>query len=174
MNHSQPEDFDPRETDRQVEEPTHYTKMWNSSMLWEVGLILLVALVLVFCAWNFGAQGREVATTAQANTDMTWELSVEMSEPSGKIDVDRVPITNSPFDISFGAAKQSGIGTEFGRERLEAFTQAKIINIAKYRSAFVRVPTVHRRLLPGGTGCHRRIILPDLCRYSNQQTRRRI
>ena len=56
MNYSQPEDFEPRETDRRTDEPTHDTKMWNSSMLWEVGLILLVALVLVFCAWNFGAQ----------------------------------------------------------------------------------------------------------------------
>jgi heme/copper-type cytochrome/quinol oxidase subunit 2 len=75
MNYSQPEDFEPRETDRQTDEPTHDTKMWNSSMLWEVGLILLVALVLVFCAWNFGAQGREVAAIAHANRGMTWELS---------------------------------------------------------------------------------------------------
>ena len=34
-------------------------------------------------------------------------------------------------DISFGAAKQSGIGTELGQEGLEAFTQVKIINMAK-------------------------------------------
>jgi acyl-CoA reductase-like NAD-dependent aldehyde dehydrogenase len=34
-------------------------------------------------------------------------------------------------DISFGGAKQSGIGAELGREGLEAFTHAKIINIAK-------------------------------------------
>ena len=77
MNYNQPEDFEPRETDQRAEEPTHYTNVWNSSMLWEVGLILLVGLVLVFCAWSFGAQGREVAATAQANTDMTWELSIE-------------------------------------------------------------------------------------------------
>jgi hypothetical protein len=55
MNYTQPEDFEPRETDRQTDERTHHTKMWNSSMLWEVGLILLVALVLVFCAWYFSA-----------------------------------------------------------------------------------------------------------------------
>lgn len=35
------------------------------------------------------------------------------------------------LDVSFGAAKQSGVGTEFGQEGLEAFAQAKIINIAK-------------------------------------------
>ena len=35
------------------------------------------------------------------------------------------------LDVSFGAAKQSGIGTEFGQEGLEAFTHAKIINMAK-------------------------------------------
>ena len=75
MNYSQPEDFEPRATDRRTDEPTHDTKMWNSRMLWEVGLILLVALVLVFCAWNFGAQGREVAAIAHANRGMTWELS---------------------------------------------------------------------------------------------------
>ena len=34
-------------------------------------------------------------------------------------------------DISFGGAKQSGIGAELGREGLEAFTQVKIINMAK-------------------------------------------
>ena len=34
-------------------------------------------------------------------------------------------------DIPFGGAKQSGIGTELGQEGLEAFTQAKIINMAK-------------------------------------------
>jgi acyl-CoA reductase-like NAD-dependent aldehyde dehydrogenase len=34
-------------------------------------------------------------------------------------------------DISFGGAKQSGIGSELGREGLEEFTQVKIINMAK-------------------------------------------
>jgi acyl-CoA reductase-like NAD-dependent aldehyde dehydrogenase len=34
-------------------------------------------------------------------------------------------------DIPFGGAKQSGIGTELGQEGLEAFTQVKIINMAK-------------------------------------------
>jgi acyl-CoA reductase-like NAD-dependent aldehyde dehydrogenase len=34
-------------------------------------------------------------------------------------------------DISFGGAKQSGIGTELGQEGLEAFTQVRIINMAK-------------------------------------------
>jgi heme/copper-type cytochrome/quinol oxidase subunit 2 len=99
MNYSQPEEFEPRETDRQGEEPTHYAKMWNSSMLWEVGLILLVALVLFFCAWYFSAQGRDVAEIAGTNKDMTWEAIVEVVKPSGKIVVDSVPTANSPFDI---------------------------------------------------------------------------
>jgi acyl-CoA reductase-like NAD-dependent aldehyde dehydrogenase len=34
-------------------------------------------------------------------------------------------------DIPYGGAKQSGIGTELGLEGLEAFTQVKIINMAK-------------------------------------------
>jgi acyl-CoA reductase-like NAD-dependent aldehyde dehydrogenase len=34
-------------------------------------------------------------------------------------------------DISFGGAKQSGIGRELGQEGLEAFTQVKIITMAK-------------------------------------------
>jgi hypothetical protein len=78
MNYSQPEDLEPRETDRQADEPTHYTKVWDSSMLWEVGLILLVALMLIFCAWYFSAQGQLVAEIAGANKDMTWEAGVEM------------------------------------------------------------------------------------------------
>ena len=75
MNDGQPEDYRPRETDRPPDEPTHQTKMWNSSMLWEVGLILLVTLVLVLCGWYFSAQSREVAQIAGANTDMTWEVA---------------------------------------------------------------------------------------------------
>ncbi|HMF60979.1 MAG TPA: aldehyde dehydrogenase family protein [Vicinamibacterales bacterium] len=34
-------------------------------------------------------------------------------------------------DISFGGTKQSGIGTELGQDGLEAFTQVRIINMAK-------------------------------------------
>ena len=34
-------------------------------------------------------------------------------------------------DISVGGAKQSGIGAELGQEGLEAFTQAKVIDMAK-------------------------------------------
>jgi acyl-CoA reductase-like NAD-dependent aldehyde dehydrogenase len=36
-----------------------------------------------------------------------------------------------PFDVPFRGAKQSGLGTEFGREGLEEYTQAKILNAAK-------------------------------------------
>jgi hypothetical protein len=77
MNCSQPEDCEPHETGRPANEQTHDAKMWNSSMLWEVGLILLVALVPVFCGWYFSAQGREIAEIAGANEDMTWEASAE-------------------------------------------------------------------------------------------------
>ncbi len=35
-----------------------------------------------------------------------------------------------PFDVPFGGAKQSGIGSELGQEGLEEFSQSKIINIA--------------------------------------------
>ena len=34
-------------------------------------------------------------------------------------------------DIPYAGAKQSGIGTELGREGLEEFTQLTIINVAK-------------------------------------------
>jgi acyl-CoA reductase-like NAD-dependent aldehyde dehydrogenase len=36
-----------------------------------------------------------------------------------------------PPDIPFGGAKQSGLGTEAGQEGLQAFTQLKVINMAK-------------------------------------------
>ncbi|PBI87733.1 Glutarate-semialdehyde dehydrogenase DavD [Variovorax boronicumulans] len=35
-----------------------------------------------------------------------------------------------PFDLPFGGAKSSGIGSEYGREGLEEFTQRKLINMA--------------------------------------------
>jgi acyl-CoA reductase-like NAD-dependent aldehyde dehydrogenase len=55
-------------------------------------------------------------------------------EVAAKIDTGIVWINkflDVSLDVSFGAAKQSGIGTEFGQEGLEAFTQAKVINMAK-------------------------------------------
>jgi hypothetical protein len=176
MNYNQPEDFEPRETDRQANEPTHHTEMWNSSMLWEVGLILLVALVLVFCAWYFSAQGRDVAEIAGANKDTTCEASVEMVEPSGKIDVDSVPTESAPFDISFGAAKQSGIGIELGSKGPR--------HSPKSRSSMSRSSVPHssglRRFNYPPAVCFwevldvtRLIISPDSYRDSNQQTRRR-
>ena len=130
MNYTEPQDFEPRETDRQADEPTDHTKMWNSSMLWEIGLILLVALVLVSCALYFSAQDRNVAEIAKVN-DTTCEASVEMVEPSGKIDVDSARTANLPIHISFGAAKRSGIDIGFGSEGPEAFDQVKIIEMAK-------------------------------------------
>lgn len=36
-----------------------------------------------------------------------------------------------PLDVSFGGAKQSGIGRERGWAGLEEFTQLKLLNIAK-------------------------------------------
>lgn len=35
-----------------------------------------------------------------------------------------------PFDVPTGGAKQSGVGTELGREGMEEFAQSKIINVA--------------------------------------------
>jgi hypothetical protein len=70
MNEGQPEDCGPRETDRQPDEPTHQTKMWNSSMLWEVGLILLVASVLIFCGWYFSAQGSRADRRSEQGHDV--------------------------------------------------------------------------------------------------------
>jgi acyl-CoA reductase-like NAD-dependent aldehyde dehydrogenase len=35
-----------------------------------------------------------------------------------------------PFHVPFGGAKQSGIGVENGQEGIEAYTQARIVNVA--------------------------------------------
>ena len=43
----------------------------------------------------------------------------------------RAPSGLVSLDVSFGGAKQSRIGRELGQEGLEAFTQVKIINMAK-------------------------------------------
>lgn len=40
-----------------------------------------------------------------------------------------------PFDIPFGGAKQSGIGTELGHEGLEEFTQRRVVNMEKFEQA---------------------------------------
>jgi acyl-CoA reductase-like NAD-dependent aldehyde dehydrogenase len=44
-------------------------------------------------------------------------------------------------DIPFAGAKQSGIGVEMGREGLEEFTQATVINVAKQPSRFQEFAT---------------------------------
>jgi hypothetical protein len=53
MNYTQPDDFEPSKTGRRADEPTHFIETWNSKMFWEVALILLVALVMIFCAVDF-------------------------------------------------------------------------------------------------------------------------
>jgi hypothetical protein len=53
MNYNQPDDFERSETGRQEDEPTRFIEEWNSRMFWEVALILLVALVMIFCAVDF-------------------------------------------------------------------------------------------------------------------------
>ena len=55
MDDSRPEDFEPQETVQKLDEPTDYIMEWNSSMLWEVGLILLAAFVLIVFGWYLGA-----------------------------------------------------------------------------------------------------------------------
>ena len=54
MNDSQPEDFEPQETVQKFDEPTDIME-WNSSVLWEVGLILLAGFVLIVSGWYLGA-----------------------------------------------------------------------------------------------------------------------
>ena len=55
MNDSQPEGFEPQETVQKFDEPTDYIMEWNSSVLWEVCLILLAGFVLIVFGWYFGA-----------------------------------------------------------------------------------------------------------------------
>ena len=55
MDDSRPEDFEPQETVQKLDEPTDYIMEWNSSMLWEVGLILLAGFVLIVSGWYLGA-----------------------------------------------------------------------------------------------------------------------
>jgi acyl-CoA reductase-like NAD-dependent aldehyde dehydrogenase len=50
-------------------------------------------------------------------------------------------------DIPYAGAKQSGIGTEFGQEGLEEFTQATIINMANQK--FDDLLTAHAGTVPG-------------------------
>jgi hypothetical protein len=54
MSDSRPEDFDPEETVQKMDEPSDYVMEWNSSVLWEVGLILLAAFVLIVFGWYLG------------------------------------------------------------------------------------------------------------------------
>ena len=60
LNDGRAEGFEPRRTDPQAHEPTHHIENWNCGMLREVGLILLVTLVVIFCAFNFSVQGQEI------------------------------------------------------------------------------------------------------------------
>ncbi|MGP0174971.1 aldehyde dehydrogenase family protein [Pseudomonas sp. NCHU5208] len=55
-------------------------------------------------------------------------LEVAMRIDSGTVWVNKH--LDMPFDVSFGGAKQSGIGREQGLDGLKEFTQAKVINLA--------------------------------------------
>ncbi len=59
--------------------------------------------------------------------DRAFEVAVRIN--SGTVWINRH--LDLPPDVAFSGAKQSGIGAELGQEGLEAFTQAKVINIAK-------------------------------------------
>jgi acyl-CoA reductase-like NAD-dependent aldehyde dehydrogenase len=61
--------------------------------------------------------------------DLNRAFRVSAKIESGTVWINKF-LSVSP-DISFGGAKQSGIGSELGREGLEEFTQVKIINMAK-------------------------------------------
>lgn len=61
------------------------------------------------------------------NLDRAFQVAARIE--TGTVWINR--FLDVPPDVSFGGAKQSGIGRELGREGLEAFTQPKIINMAK-------------------------------------------
>ena len=62
-------------------------------------------------------------------TDLNRAYSVAQQIHTGTVWVNKH--LDLPPDVSFGGAKQSGLGAEMGQEGLEAFTQVRIINVAK-------------------------------------------
>ena len=64
-----------------------------------------------------------------------WSADLERAfAVAARIDAGTVWINkhlDRPLDVPYGGAKQSGVGVEIGREGLEEFTQATIINAAK-------------------------------------------
>ncbi|UFW85060.1 hypothetical protein BjapCC829_34845 [Bradyrhizobium barranii] len=50
MNDNPLGDLKPRQIDGQAGEPPYYTRESASNLLWGIGLALLVALALMFCA----------------------------------------------------------------------------------------------------------------------------
>ena len=64
-----------------------------------------------------------------------WSADRERAfEVAARIDAGTVWINkhfDRPPDVPSGGAKQSGLGAELGREGLEEFTQATVINMAK-------------------------------------------
>jgi hypothetical protein len=50
MNDNPVGDLKPRQIDGQAGEPPYYTRESASNLLWGIGLALLVALALMFCA----------------------------------------------------------------------------------------------------------------------------
>ena len=61
-----------------------------------------------------------------ADADRGFEIALRVQ--SGTIWVNQH--LDMPIDVSYGGAKQSGIGREFGMDGLKEFTQAKVINVA--------------------------------------------
>ncbi len=66
-------------------------------------------------------------TVWSSNLDRAFEVAAQID--SGTVWVNKH--LDLPPDVPFTGAKQSGMGAEMGQEGLEAFTQTKIINMAK-------------------------------------------
>jgi RND family efflux transporter MFP subunit len=108
MNINRPRDFELVETDRKPDEPPHRTGTRGRGLLWGSGLILFVAAIVAWGAWNHYAQSREVAAIAQQSQDMVPEVQVETVQPSAKINVVSLPATTAAFAAANVFARASG------------------------------------------------------------------
>jgi RND family efflux transporter MFP subunit len=109
MNFNRPLDFEPPETDHDIE-PADLrpgNRRWVGRVS-GVGLALVLTTALASGAWSHYEQHRQVVTTARQSRDLVPQVRIAAVRPSAGIEIVNLPATTSAFSVANIFARASG------------------------------------------------------------------
>jgi RND family efflux transporter MFP subunit len=109
MNFNRPLDFEPPETDHEIE-PADLrpgNRRWVGQVS-GVGLALVLTTALASGAWSHYEQHRQVVTTARQSRDLVPQVRIAAVRPSAGIEIVNLPATTSAFSVANIFARASG------------------------------------------------------------------